>query len=99
MNSHAIWLLKFYKKLKHARPPEYLPGVKNLDSEELGPFTAAHARAFSSDGDAEDAWASVILYSHASPDDDVPKYHGRGELGVHHILRWLIKHVYSKDTR
>jgi hypothetical protein len=67
---------KFYRK--NPKPPLDLDGVKYLTSADLGPWTAAHGRSFASiEGEA--AWASIILYSHATTEDVRPVYHARGE--------------------
>jgi hypothetical protein len=70
-----LGVVKFYRK--NPRPPVDMPGVKYLESGELGPWTAAHGKAFAS-FDGEPAWGSIILYSHASPQDARPCYHSRG---------------------
>jgi hypothetical protein len=67
---------KFYPK--NPKPPEDMPGVKYLNTEELGPYTAAHAKSFSSLGAPGKPWGSIVLYSHASVEDELPVYHGRG---------------------
>lgn len=68
---------KFYRK--HPKPPEDIPGVKYLNTPELGPYTAAHGKSFASFADQR-AWATIVLYSHASVDDPQPVYHGRGKV-------------------
>jgi hypothetical protein len=69
---------KFYRKNPKAMLD--MEGVKYLTTNELGPWSAAHAKSFRSNGDdSGDAWASIVLYSHASANDPMPIYHGRGE--------------------
>jgi hypothetical protein len=72
---------KFYRK--KPKPMLNMDGVKYLDTSELGPWTSAHAKSFSSiNSGPGEAWASVVLYSHASPNDLRPIFHGRGKYSI-----------------
>jgi hypothetical protein len=66
---------KFYNK--NPKEPEHLEGVKPIDTDELGPYTAAHARSFRSSNDTKPC-GSIVLYSHAAAEDTMALYHGRG---------------------
>ena len=68
---------KFYRKNPKSTPD--LPGVKHLDTDILGPYTAAHAQSFPKNVEGVKPYGSIILYSHASIEDPNPIYHGRGK--------------------
>jgi hypothetical protein len=86
---------KFYHK--NPKPALELPGVKYLDSEILGPFTAAHARSFPDRPD-EKPWGSIVLFSHASSEDPRPIYHARGRSYYHYSVRWITNCSESQNT-
>jgi hypothetical protein len=67
---------KFYHK--NPKPALEIPGVSYLDTNSLGPYTAAHAQSFPRNIQGVKPWASIILYSHATTDDPFPIYHAKG---------------------
>lgn len=70
---------KFYHK--NPKPTPDLPGVKYLDTEVLGPYTAAHAQSFPGPNiQGIKPFGSIVLYSHASVEDPCAIYHGRARV-------------------
>jgi hypothetical protein len=74
---------KFYRK--NPKPPEDVKGVKTLETSELGPYTAAHAKSYTTTA-GQKPWGSIVLYSHASKEDEMPVYHGRGKYLAPYIV-------------
>jgi hypothetical protein len=68
---------KFYAK--NSKPAVEPEGVQLLTSEQLGPYTVAHGKSFSSIGPDQKPWGSIVLYNHGSVSDPRPIYHSQGK--------------------